>query len=790
MMYKNLLVLCFLLKPFIGSTQTSGIDSIPGAFERYRTSHLQEKIYAHIDRQTYLAGELLWFKLYNVDAVFNRPVDLSSVAYVELLDAQSNAVVQAKVSLKKGKGNGSLYLPVRLASGTYRIRAYTRWMRNFSAELFFEEDIRIINTLTEQASSEKVRRRHYDVQFFPEGGDLVPGVSSKVAFRAVDESGKGVNISGTIQDEQRHVVAEVRPGRFGIGNFVITPEAGLKYKALIRLPDGTSAEYSLPAARESGYRLAIGAANDQVVVDIASGNSDQSALYLFAHASNKVEFASKIVLNNGRAQVAIPEDRLHEGITHFTLFDSSYRPVSERLWFRLGASRLQLKAASDQEEYEQRKKVTMDIQTSLAGAAVSADLSVAVYRADSLQQGLQPGIAAYLLLSSELKGTVEQPDYYFSGDAQVSAALDNLMLTHGWRRFKWEDILSPSSFKPRFVPETNYHIIQAKVLNSASHRPAAGVKSYLSVPGKSVIFYNGLSKENGIVDFYTKGLSGVKPMVLQTNHADTALFSFDLLSSFSDQYSGRLMPAMSLASLPTNTLLINSINMQAQNIYLKERLNRIREVLPDSVPFYGSAREKYQLDDYTRFPTVEEVLREYVLSVGVRRRNGKPTMLVYTGEVNKGFFEEDPLVLMDGVPMFDRTKFFSYDPLKVKSVEVVPKRYFYGPDVYGGLIRFNTYKANLDGMELDPGAAILDYEGLQEMREFYSPRYDSQDQLSSRLPDFRNLLFWKPEVETAKDGKVQLSFYTSDRAGVYRAVIQGITVRGEAGSHSFEFTVK
>jgi hypothetical protein len=780
-----------LLRPFIGATQASGVDSIPAAFDRYRASHVQEKIYAHIDRTSYLAGEILWFKIYNLDAVCHRPLDLSSVAYVEVLDMESKAVVQAKVSLNKGTGNGSVYLPISLASGEYRFRVYTRWMRNFSPEFYFEENIRIINTLNEQAKTTRLKEKSYDVQFFPEGGDLVLGVKSKVAFRATDESGKGVDFKGTVQDDANRVVSELLPGRFGIGSFLLTPTSGMSYRAVIQFADGTITTYRLPLAKQKGYRLAITEIGDQVVVDIASGQSDATSLYLFTHSSNKVEFASKVSLINGYAEVFLPKNKLHNGISHFTLFDSEYRPVSERLWFKRGAAELQVEALADNQEYERRKKVVVDIRTMLIGSApVSADLSVSVFNADSLQTGKHTGIDNYLLLSSELKGTIEEPDFYFSGDPEASSALDNLMLTHGWRRFNWDELLSPSPFKPRFIPEASYHIVPARVTSAETKRPVNGVRSYLSVPGASILFYSGMSNADGRVDFYTKGLNGVQPLVLQTNSADTALYSIDLISPFSDEYSGRGLTSLSLSSMPMNTLLINSINMQALNIFLKDRLNRFVNSSTDSIPFFGHAKEKYLLDDFTRFPTVEEVLREYVLSVGVRRRNGKPTMHVYTGEVNKGFFEEPPLVLMDGVPMFDRTKFFNYEPLKIKSIEVLPKKYFYGQDVYGGLIRFSTYKANLDGMELDPGATIIDYEGLQQVREFYSPRYDTPDQRNSRLPDFRNLLFWKPDVETDNDGRAQLSFYTSDRPGTYRGVIQGITNQGQAGKYTFDFQVK
>lgn len=790
-MCKKLIIFFFLLRPLLGVTQITGLDSIPAAFDRYRMSHAQEKIYAHIDRTSYLAGEILWFKIYNVDAVFNQPMDLSSVAYVEILDAQSKAVVQAKVSLEKGKGNGSLYLPVSLASGTYNFRVYTRWMRNFSPEFFFEEHIRIINTLSKQPEKTIAKEKRYDLQFFPEGGDLIAGVKSKVAFRATDGSGKGVSFTGTVQDGENKVLAELLPGRFGIGHFLMSPAPGAVYKVVVQFSDGTRASYALPEVKEAGYRLAVTENGDDVVVDVAGGNLNSGTLYLFAHSSNKVEFGSSIVLVNGHAEVSISKSKLHSGISHFTLFDAEYRPVSERIWFKPGAERLLIGASTHNQDYAQRKKVVLDIRSLQAGSVpVSANLSVAVYNADSLQTSMQTGIDSYLLLSSELRGTVEQPDFYFSGSAEALSALDNLMLTHGWRRFNWVDILSPRPFKPQFIPEYSYHIVPALVTSKAGKRPVNEVKSYLSVPGKTLLFYNGTSNPDGRVDFYTRGLNGLKPVVLQTNSADTALYNIDLISPFSDRHSERVLTPVSLSSLPLNTLLVNSINMQALNIYFKERLNQFSELSTDSTPFYGQAKEKYQLDDYTRFPTVEEVLREYVLSVGVRRRDGKPTMQVYSGEVNKGFFEEPPLVLMDGVPMFDRVKFFHYEPLKIKSVEVLPKKYFYGPDVYGGLIRFSTYKGNLDGMEIDPDAFIIDYEGLQQRREFYSPKYDSQDQLNSRLPDFRNLLFWNPEVETGSDGKAELSFYTSDRPGTYRTVIQGITGKGKLGRYTFDFEVK
>jgi hypothetical protein len=155
---------------------------------------------------------------------------------------------------------------------------------------------------------------------------------------------------------------------------------------------------------------------------------------------------------------------------------------------------------------------------------------------------------------------------------------------------------------------------------------------------------------------------------------------------------------------------------------------------------------------------------------------------------DRGFLDSDPLVLMDGIPVFNIDKVFAMDPLKVRKLEVVPFRYYYGPSEEEGIFSFTTYKGDLGGLELDPHAVVIDYEGLQLRREFYSPVYDTPAQATSRMPDFRNVLYWSPSV-TAQ-GKGIVSFYTSDQSGKYVGVVQGITTKGDAGVQYFTFEVK
>jgi hypothetical protein len=147
-------------------------------------------------------------------------------------------------------------------------------------------------------------------------------------------------------------------------------------------------------------------------------------------------------------------------------------------------------------------------------------------------------------------------------------------------------------------------------------------------------------------------------------------------------------------------------------------------------------------------------------------------------------------VLLDGVPVFDIDKLMNYDPLKIRKLDVVSRMYFLNNMFFEGVVNFTTYKGNLEGYELDPHATVIDYEGLQLQREFYAPVYDTREQAESRLPDFRNLLYWSPQIKTNNAGKQEVSFYSSDLPGKYAVVLQGLTADGKAGSQQIQFEVK
>jgi hypothetical protein len=185
---------------------------------------------------------------------------------------------------------------------------------------------------------------------------------------------------------------------------------------------------------------------------------------------------------------------------------------------------------------------------------------------------------------------------------------------------------------------------------------------------------------------------------------------------------------------------------------------------------------------------MDEVMKEFIIDVRVRKQADRYQFKVVNAAY-KSFFDQDPLVLIDGLPVSNVNKIMAFDPLKIKKIDVAAHKHYLGPLVCEGIVSYKTYQGDLGGYELDPNAVVIEYEGLQRQREFYSPVYENTAQKESRIPDLRNLLYWSPSVKTIKDGKQQLSFYTSDLKANFAIIVQGLTTEGLSGSSVSTFVV-
>lgn len=791
MVKKNIIQSAFgLLAVFLlhGNLTAQKIEDVIQRFDSSRWQNLREKLFVHTDKNFYMAGEILWFKIYATDATKQRPLDLSKIAYVELLNQDHKPVLQAKIALNQATGNGSFQLPYSINSSNYTLRAYTNWMKNDGAEAFFEKNITIVNAL-KRPDWPAVATVTYDVQFFPEGGDLVRDLNSTVGFKVVDKQGKGQDATGVIIDQRNDTIARFHTNRSGMGHFDLKPYGTDQYMAIVTV-QGTKLTRPLPATISNGIVLQVTEKDKQnIQVHIEASTNMGSSVSLLIHGQWSAKKLFKQELVNGETNIIISKDELADGISQLTVFNAPMTRMCERLYFKRPTA-LSLTAQTDAQQYALRKKVDLTIDTrNPQQQPVPGDLSAAVYLLDSLQTGESGDILSYLWLQSDLKGNIETPGYYFANsDSETIAAGNDLMLTQGWRRFKWLD-MDQKVGGPEFQAEMEGHIINGRVVDKRNNQEAGNITAYLSVPREKSLFSMTTSSSTGAVRFNVKDLYGGNEIVVQTNSATDSMYRIEVATPFSEKYVDTKTPPFALSENSASLLLKHSMQAQLANTYTGERQRRF--LFPqaiDTTPFYGLSDKRYYLDDYTRFITMEEVMREYVAEVRVRKNGNQFSYRAYNKAFDD-FFDTPPLVLMDGVPVFNVNKMIEFDPLKIRRIDVVAHKFYQNQTIHDGIVQYHTYQGDLAGYQLDANALIVEYEGLQLQREFYSPVYDTPAQYQSRLPDPRNVLYWSPDIKTDKAGNKKLSFFTADTPGRYLVVVQGITANGLAGSTTTSFTV-
>lgn len=402
----------------------------------------------------------------------------------------------------------------------------------------------------------------------------------------------------------------------------------------------------------------------------------------------------------------------------------------------------------------------------------------------------QININNYLWLASDFKGQTGPPEYLFGkSDKDLAPPIENIMISNSWERPSWQQVSSNKIKDFKFLPELSGHILTGKIVHSKSGLNGANINSFLIVPSTETKFYTSQSDKEGNVKFDLKNFYNEGEIIWQTNSSIDSNYTFKISSSFITFHSENIASNFSKLDINPATLTNRYKYSQIQTSYSSRKNRPFMPISNDSTAFYGKPDFTYLLDNYVRFTTMEEVLREYVLPINVRKSNGK-FQLHAIDKLKQAYFENEPLVLLDGLPVFDMEKFLDYVPLKIRKLEVISGKYFLGNMTFYGIANFITYSGQLPGFELDPKAILIDYEGIQLKREFYSPKYDTNAQSQNRLPDFRQTMYWNPEIKTDKNSQEKVEFYTSDLPGKYAITVQGITKDGEIGTKIEYFEVE
>jgi hypothetical protein len=423
-----------------------------------------EKAYLHTDRELYAPGEDLWFKAYLVDARTNKLTNSSNTLYAELIDPEAKIVQRKVIRLDGGLGNGDFHLGDSLASGTWKLRAYTSWMRNFGDNFFFEKEITLTGreaTGTTSATKSPDARdisRPADarvnlsasaspvpsLRFFPEGGSLIDGVPGIVALKAEDPNGKGIPASGTIFSSSGEPLTAFTCDSTGTGSVFLDIASGESYTARAAFAAGSPRDFPLPRPLLTGFSLFVKQTDSIARMIISTNPQTLSAhrgdtMTVVARNKGKVVFFGQFVLSALQQSFSVPLTGLPNGITALTIYDSQHKPHCERLIYIPETNPASLSVAADKAAYAPGEKVTLRIRAADAGGKpLSAALSLSAVDASVIPVSGQH-IGAYLDLVSELKGPVADAGRYFDPDNPLrNQQLDLLLLTRGWRDFVWK----------------------------------------------------------------------------------------------------------------------------------------------------------------------------------------------------------------------------------------------------------------------------------------------------------------------------------------------------------------
>ncbi len=778
---------------------------ILASLDAYMSQYPPEKVYVLTDKSVYAVGENIWYKAWLVNGVNHQANSPSRLIYVEILSPDQKVKLYQSLSIDDGSAVGDFFIPQELKSGTYILRAYTSWMRNFDPDFFFQKKIEILNNdeLT-LATTIPVLDKRIDLQFLPEGGEWVEGIPSVLGISSKDAYGKGLAVSGTIFDNLGVEITRFTTSNAGLGRLTLKPEAGRSYYATIDdLPaELTDRNVQLPKALSAGFVLSIdGRRDNDIRLTIYNNLSDRKLrdqeILILAHVRGIVYYAAKGRADRDEFSAIIDRERFPAGIIHFTLFTDNGMPVAERLVFNPSTSLPKVIINADKDTYGRRELVQLDVVlTDASGKPVEGNLAVSVTNAAEVEfDPLALDIENYVNLVSDLGGLVQDPGQYTQFSMSRLSLADDLMLTKGWRRFDWQKVLKGEERDYDFPIEQGLRI-SGKVINKSSKKPTPNQYVLFAILGDIKEFYDTETDRDGRFQFQNLMFPDSTEVILQTvdkrekRHYDIILEpqnAFDKRSTtlrippanpseLSKAYADYLRLARDRDRFDRAFGLQNDLRVLGEVTVTAER---------EQLPPPRTSRLLTTPDRIIKADDIQNGARNPIDMLAGRTAAfritgaGSTTEVTFNRGIAFGGVPPVPLFFLDGMEV-DLQTILSIPAIVVESIDLltdVGSLAIYGSRGSNGVIAVNTRSGG--SFNSDPQGIInKPFAGYNVPRQFYAPNYSEPKDIH-RKPDYRATLWWEPNVLVHRDGIARVSFWTSDNTGAdYRVRVEGLTHDG------------
>ncbi|MBK6265014.1 TonB-dependent receptor plug domain-containing protein [Marivirga sp. S37H4] len=797
----------FLLLGLNSYAQSFTTQSISDSIKNHFDINPIEKVYLDFDKSSYVSGETIWFKLYSTAGYLNQLSPLSRVVYVELFDPEATLIERIKVYSDNGIGASQIDLPNELMTGKYLIRAYTNWMLDGRKEYLFNKEVNIFNLFESPAIHTGTDdSKDISISFMPEGGKLIYGIESRVAFKALGIDGYGIEISGEVYDSKGNQITTIQSSHLGMGNFSFKPSSDNTYYVTIK--EEPHKKYPLPKIEESGislYLINLPQLND-IRFKLSNKGFNDEIIHIIGHSRGLPTYAASSVINATDLTGLIPKNSFLPGVNFITVFNSQGIPLAERAFFIDSIPQIKLSVEPDKISYGLRDKVSLSINAFDDGVLTESFLSLSVTsNNDVLIDTEENDILSYLYLSSDIKGYIEAPANYFNNTySDAWQRLDLLMMTQGWSSFDWKLILQNGNRSPDFRIEQGLSV-KGELNSDIRNKPIKnGTVSYLIQDSISIFDKVKTNLDGSFVinDLFFTGKKAIvltgknqkdKPnvkIVIDTvrifPQPDKALHSLSgSLSAFQAKSIKKTLQRQEIEAaydFENNYEVLDEVTVKASKVTEQEKVNN----------FYGAGDYTLDVAELAISETAQhplELVRGRVS--GVRVIGSALDWKVEIrgpGSINSG---TDPLILVDNVEV--PLDFLNTIPARqIEMVEVYKgaSAVVFGVRGANGVLAFFTKTGEGDFTTYDrDNVTTKIIQGYSEFREFYSPDY-SVKSAEHVKPDKRAVLLWDPFIKTSKEGGATIEFYTSDEPMTVTLTLEGMTKSGMVARYTSSFKVE
>ena len=799
--FSLIVILCLSFK-----ADETPLEKLLKQLAKITASYPQEKVHLHLDKPYYAIGEDIWLKAYVVTAEKNASSLLSAVLYVDLIDQKNEIIKEVKLEITNGLADGHIHLVDPLISGIYRIRAYTNYMRNYDDGFFFQKSLTIGDVRDKTAITvKKEDKPTFDLKFFPEGGNMIVGIRGKIGVKALSSDGFGANLAGQIINEKKEQVAIFNTEHAGMGAFALLPQQDEKYTAIVTFPNGEEKSFKLPNALESGFSLAINTINENLSVRVGTSKDKIGGKEMFVIAqANGITYASfAFAPNQQNSTASIPLKNFPTGMVQFTLFNDESQAIAERLVFVNHHDQLNIDVSNSANPISKSKTELGLKVTETDGNPIDGDFSIAITDISKVpfEEDDQTTIFSNLLLSSDLKGYIEKPNYYFNNSSpDKERQLDHLLLTQGWRRFVWQDITTGKEPEINFRPELSLEV-SGKITNEYDKAlPKARINLFSLTPGL-ILKLDTISDAKGNFVFDRLDLPDSASLMIQAKTIK-GLKTINVMLNKSPKvattpfFGNSINISTYIASTKARFEELDKLNRIDKGILLNTvTISKQRNLTPP-LNVKNSANASGSVDQLIKAEQLEKEFNIFTVFSkipGIMVKQGK---YIFRTRVSRSLTSGNPpmLLIIDGVQInqTDMPDFLgTINPSDVAGIEVLTSDYnvsVLGPDAAGGAVYITT-KNGRGAPSAATNTAKIKNAGFLTKKEFYVPNYDDP-KVDKKILDLRSTIYWNPKVSTDEKGLAKVNFFNAGTPATYQVTIEGMDSFGNLGRKVYTYEVK